>query len=130
MGRVTNEELQGQALALPPQDRARLAREIEHRVREAKGGSVKRVDWKDTRARIIERLTARNVVRADRSHGVASVEPLLESESRGAAHVPMWSQGRRSRTGEVRALARRQETAMTRSIPPPGEIVPLGRQIF
>lgn len=64
MGSVTNRELRDRALALPPDERARLAheiiasldgpaddgaaeawvREIEHRVREFKDGSVKLID--------------------------------------------------------------------------------------
>jgi len=36
-----------------------LLREIERRVREVKNGSVKLVDWKDTRARILKRLSAK-----------------------------------------------------------------------
>jgi len=76
---VTKKELHARALALPPEDRARLAHdiiasldgpgdvgaaeawvvEIERRVREVKDGSVRLVDWKDTRARILGRLTAR-----------------------------------------------------------------------
>ena len=75
---VTKKEVFDQALALPPDDRARLAhdilasldgpadedaseawvREIERRVREVKDGSVKLVDWKDTRARILKRLSS------------------------------------------------------------------------
>ena len=76
---MTKKELHDQALALPPNERAKLAheiiasldgpadegaaeawvREIERRVREVKNGSVKLVDWKDTRARILKRLSAR-----------------------------------------------------------------------
>ncbi len=75
---VTKKEVFDQALALPPDERARLAhdilvsldgpadegaseewvREIERRVREVKNGSVKLVDWKDTRARILKRLSS------------------------------------------------------------------------
>jgi putative addiction module component (TIGR02574 family) len=75
---VTKKEVFDQALALPPDERARLAhdilasldgppdegaseewvREIERRVREVKDGSVKLVDWKDTRARILKRLSS------------------------------------------------------------------------
>jgi putative addiction module component (TIGR02574 family) len=75
---MTKKELREQALALPPDERAQLAheiiasldgpadegaaeawvREIERRVREVKNGSVKLVDWKDTRARILKRLSA------------------------------------------------------------------------
>jgi putative addiction module component (TIGR02574 family) len=75
---VTKKELHDQALALPPEERARLAhdiiasldgpsdngaaeawvREIESRVAEVKKGSVKLIDWKDTRARILNRLIA------------------------------------------------------------------------
>jgi putative addiction module component (TIGR02574 family) len=71
--------LHDQALALPPDERARLAhdiissldgpadpgaaeewvREIERRVREVKSGAVKLVDWKDARARILKRLAAK-----------------------------------------------------------------------
>jgi putative addiction module component (TIGR02574 family) len=78
MSGVTNKEVHDQALALPLDERARLAhdiiasldgpadegaaeewmREIERRVREVKNGSVKLVDWKDTRARILKRLSA------------------------------------------------------------------------
>ena len=78
MGSVTNKELHDQALALPPDERARLAheiiasldgpaedgaaeawvREIERRVREVKDGSVELIDWKDTRTRILKRLSA------------------------------------------------------------------------
>jgi putative addiction module component (TIGR02574 family) len=76
---VTKKEVFDQALALPADERARLAhdiivsldgpadagaaeawvREIERRVREVKSGSVKLVDWKDSRARILKRLSAR-----------------------------------------------------------------------
>jgi putative addiction module component (TIGR02574 family) len=72
-------ELHDQVLALPAEERARLAheiiasldgpadpgaaeewvREIEHRVQEVKNGSVKLVDWKDVRARILKRLSAK-----------------------------------------------------------------------
>ena len=75
---VTRKDLHNQALALPPDERARLAhdiiasldgpadegaaeawvREIERRVREVRGGSVKLIDWKDTRARILKRLAS------------------------------------------------------------------------
>jgi len=75
---VTKKEVFDQALALPPDDRARLAHdilasldgpadegaseawvcEIERRVREVKDGSVMLVDWKDTRARILKRLSS------------------------------------------------------------------------
>jgi putative addiction module component (TIGR02574 family) len=75
---MTKKELHDQVLALPPTERARLAheiissldgpadggaaevwvREIERRVREVKNGSVKLVDWKDTRARILKRLSS------------------------------------------------------------------------
>lgn len=78
MRRVTNKEVHDQALSLPPDERARLAheiiasldgpaeggaaeawvREIERRVREVKDGSVKLIDWKDTRTRILKRLSA------------------------------------------------------------------------
>jgi putative addiction module component (TIGR02574 family) len=74
---VTKKEVFDQALALPPDERARLAhdilasldgpadegtseawvREIERRVREVKEGSVELIDWKDTRARILKRLS-------------------------------------------------------------------------
>jgi len=79
MSPMTKKEVFDQALALPPDERARLAhdiivsldsppdqgaseawvREIERRVREVKDGSVKLVDWKDTRARILKRLSAK-----------------------------------------------------------------------
>lgn len=75
---MTKKEVFDQALALPPDERARLAhdiivsldgpsdegapeawvREIERRVREVKDGSVNLVDWKDTRARILKRLAS------------------------------------------------------------------------
>ena len=78
MSPVTKKEVFDQALALPLDERARLAheiiasldgpaqdgaaeawvREIERRVREVKDGSVKLVDWKDTRTRILKRLSA------------------------------------------------------------------------
>lgn len=76
---MTRKELHDQAMALPPDERARLAhqiiasldgpadkeaaeawvREIERRVREVKNGSVKLVGWKDARSRILKRLSAR-----------------------------------------------------------------------
>lgn len=76
---MTKKELHGQALALPPDERAELAheiiasldgpaddaaaeawvREIERRVREVKNGSVKLVDWKDTRVRLLTRLSCK-----------------------------------------------------------------------
>jgi putative addiction module component (TIGR02574 family) len=76
---MTNKELHDRVLALPLEERARLAHdliasleapaeegaaeawvsEIERRVREAKDGSVKLVDWKDARARILKRLSAK-----------------------------------------------------------------------
>jgi putative addiction module component (TIGR02574 family) len=76
---MTKKELHDQALALPPDERAELAhviiasldgpadesaaeawvREIERRVREVQNGSVKLVDWKDTRARILTRLSCK-----------------------------------------------------------------------
>lgn len=75
---VTKKEVFDRALALPPEERARLAhdilasldapaddgaaeawvREIERRAREVKDGSVKLVDWKDTRARVLKRLSS------------------------------------------------------------------------
>lgn len=78
MSLVTNKEVHDQALALPPDERARLAhdiiatldgpadegaaeawvREIERRVRGVKEGSVTLIDWKDTRTRILKRLSA------------------------------------------------------------------------
>jgi len=77
MIRVTNKEIFDGALALPPEERARLAHdiiasldspaddgaaeawilEIERRVREVRDGAVTLVDWKDTRARILMRLS-------------------------------------------------------------------------
>jgi putative addiction module component (TIGR02574 family) len=76
---VTKKEVFDQALALPADERAKLAhdiiasldapadggaaeawvREIERRVREVKEGSVKLIDWKDARARILKRLSPR-----------------------------------------------------------------------
>ncbi len=76
---VTKKEVFERAPALPADERAKLAheilasldgpadegaaeawvREIERRVREVKNGSVKLVDWKDTRARILKRLSAK-----------------------------------------------------------------------
>jgi putative addiction module component (TIGR02574 family) len=76
---MTKSELHDRVLALPPEERARLAhdllaslegpddqgaaeewvREIERRAREVKSGSVKLVDWSDARARIVERLAAK-----------------------------------------------------------------------
>jgi putative addiction module component (TIGR02574 family) len=72
MNSVTKKVVSDQALALPPahdifasldgpaDERASEAwvREIERRVREVKDGSVKPVDWKDTRARILKRLSS------------------------------------------------------------------------
>ena len=74
---MTNKEVHDQALALPPEERARLAqdiivsldgaadegaaeawvREIERRVREVKDGTVRLIDWKDSRTRILKRLS-------------------------------------------------------------------------
>lgn len=74
---MTKRELREQALALPLDERARLShdiiasldappegdaaeewvREIERRVREVKEGSVRLVNWKVTRARILKRLS-------------------------------------------------------------------------
>jgi putative addiction module component (TIGR02574 family) len=76
---MTRRDLHDQVLALPPDERARLAhdiissldgptdpgaaeewiREIERRVGEVKRGSVQLVDWKDARARILKRLAAK-----------------------------------------------------------------------
>jgi putative addiction module component (TIGR02574 family) len=76
---MTRKDLHDRVLALPPDERARLAhdiissldgsadpgaaeewvREIERRVREAKSGAVKLVDWKETRARILKCLAAK-----------------------------------------------------------------------
>jgi len=75
---MTNKQIRDQALALPPEERARLAhdiiasldapadegaaeewiREVERRLKEVQEGSVKLVDWKETRARILKRLSA------------------------------------------------------------------------
>jgi putative addiction module component (TIGR02574 family) len=76
---MTRRDLHDRVLALPPDERARLAhdiissldgpgdpgaaeewvREIERRVREVKSGAVKLVDWKDARARILKRLATK-----------------------------------------------------------------------
>lgn len=74
---VTTKELRDQALALPPEERARLARdimtsldgpseknaaqawvhEIERRAQEVRTGAVKLAEWKDVRKRVLDRLT-------------------------------------------------------------------------
>ncbi len=75
---MTKRELFAQAKALPSDERARLAhemiasldqpvergaaeawvREIERRAREVREGTVRLVDWKIARARILKRLTS------------------------------------------------------------------------
>ena len=76
---MTRKQLRDRALELPPDERARLAQEIiasldgpseqdaseawvseiERRVQEVRAGSVKLVNWKDVRARIVKRLSAK-----------------------------------------------------------------------
>jgi putative addiction module component (TIGR02574 family) len=77
MASMTKKEVFEGAMALPPEERARLAhdiiasldtppdggaaeewvREIERRIREVKEGSAKLVNWKEARARILKRLS-------------------------------------------------------------------------
>lgn len=78
MNQAMSEELREQVLALPPEDRARLAqdiiasldgpsdegaaeawvREIERRARDVRNGSARLVDWEDVRKHILSRLSA------------------------------------------------------------------------